>query len=41
MTPTSTMPSGSNRHRTLNSTNRINVMMPIEINASVAMPPVR
>ena len=41
MTPMITMPSGSSRQRTLNSTSRITAMIPIAIRASVAMPPVR
>ena len=40
-TPMSTMPSGSSRHRTLNSNSRITAMIAMAISARVSMPPVR
>ena len=41
MTPMSTTPSGSSRHRTLNSSSRISVMIATAIAPSVSIPPVR
>ena len=41
ITPTTTMTSGSSRHRTLNSTSRMSDHDPDRDDASVAMPPVR